>query len=48
MPTAITGWFGQNVPYPGFGQPSGVWVSIGLIAVLSGSLYAVFRHLDWL
>ncbi len=48
VPTAITGWFGQNVPYPGFGQPSGVWVSIGLIAVLSGSLYAVFRHLDWL
>ena len=24
IPTAVTGWFGQNVPYPGFGQPSGV------------------------
>ena len=21
VPTAVTGWFGQNVPYPGFGQP---------------------------
>ena len=48
VPTAVTGWFGQNVPYPGFGQPSGVWVSVGLIAVLSGSLYAIFRRRDWL
>ena len=21
VPTAITGYYGQNVPYPGFGQP---------------------------
>ena len=48
VPTAVTGWFGQNVPYPGFGQPSGVWVSVGLIIALSGSLYAAFRRRDWL
>ncbi|MFM6851093.1 MAG: magnesium transporter CorA family protein, partial [Terrabacter sp.] len=24
VPTAVTGWYGQNVPYPGFGQPVGV------------------------
>ena len=24
VPTAITGWYGQNVPYPGFGKTSGV------------------------
>ncbi|HZK04214.1 MAG TPA: magnesium transporter CorA family protein [Actinomycetaceae bacterium] len=48
VPTAITGWFGQNVPYPGFGQPLGVWLSIGFIVTTAGVLFAVFRKLDWL
>ncbi len=28
VPTAITGWFGQNVPYFGFNQPYGLWLSV--------------------
>jgi magnesium transporter len=28
VPTAVTGFYGMNVPYPGYGQPSGVVASI--------------------
>ncbi|HRW19852.1 MAG TPA: magnesium transporter CorA family protein [Dermatophilaceae bacterium] len=48
VPTAVTGWFGQNVPYPGFQEPAGLWLSVALIVVLGGSLYAVFRARDWI
>ncbi len=48
VPTAITGYFGQNVPYPGFGNSSGFWASLAMIAVLALILYAVFRAKDWL
>src|ERR1017187_4397188 len=27
VPTAITGFYGQNVPYPGFAQKSGLYAS---------------------
>ncbi|HET9654788.1 MAG TPA: magnesium transporter CorA family protein [Kineosporiaceae bacterium] len=48
VPTAITGYYGQNVPYPGFGSAVGFWTSTGAIVVLSGLLYVVFRRRDWL
>jgi magnesium transporter len=48
VPTAITGFFGQNVPYPGFGKQSGLWFSLALIAGLAALLYGVFKHKDWL
>ena len=48
VPTAITGWYGQNVPYPGFGSHSGLWTSIGLIVGISGLLYFEFKRRDWL
>lgn len=48
VPTAITGWFGQNIPYPGFSQPLGLWLSVGLIVAVSGALYLTFRRNDWL
>jgi magnesium transporter len=48
VPTAITGWYGENVPYPGYGQHSGFVSSTLLILVLSLSLYVVFRRKDWL
>jgi magnesium transporter len=48
VPTAITGFYGQNVPYPGFGHVSGFWASTILIVVISGVLYVVFRLKDWL
>ena len=38
VPTAVTGYYGMNVPYPGFGQHSGVVTSTLLLAVLSGGL----------
>ncbi|MEU4524690.1 magnesium transporter CorA family protein [Amycolatopsis sp. NPDC024027] len=48
VPTAITGFYGQNIPYPGFGQASGVWVSTLAILVISATLYASFKRRDWL
>jgi magnesium transporter len=48
VPTAITGYYGQNVPYPGFQAASGFWTSTVAIVVLSGGLYALFRRRDWL
>jgi magnesium transporter len=48
VPTAVTGFYGMNVPYPGFGRPSGVFTSTALIVFLSGGLYLLFKRLDWL
>jgi magnesium transporter len=48
IPTAVTGWFGQNVPYPGFGQPSGVIASTVVIVGIAVTLYMVFKRKDWL
>ena len=48
VPTAITGYFGQNIPYPGFGKQSGLWFSSVSIVLLAGLLYGVFRYKDWL
>ena len=48
VPTLITGYYGMNVPYPGSGEAWGVVMSAALIAVLSGTLYLVFRRNDWL
>ena len=48
VPTAITGFYGQNIPYPGYDQPWGFWVSTGLIILGSGALYLVFKKKEWL
>jgi magnesium transporter len=48
VPTAVTGFYGQNLPFPGFGHHSGFVTSSVLIAVLSVSLYITFRRKDWL
>lgn len=48
VPTLITGYYGMNVPYPGFGHTSGVWVSTVLMVVLAVALYVVFKRRDWL
>jgi magnesium transporter len=48
VPTAVTGFYGMNVPYPGFAQHSGFVVSVVLLVVLSGGLYLLFKRLDWL
>ena len=48
VPTAITGFYGQNIPYPGNEQPWGFWISTVAICVLSIALYASFKRRDWL
>ena len=48
VPTAITGFFGQNLTFIGFGTTWGAWASVGLIVVASFALYLQFRKRDWL
>ena len=48
VPTAITGFYGQNLPYPGFATHWGFWFSTGLIIVMSLGLYLSFRRADWI
>jgi magnesium transporter len=49
VPTAVPGYYGMNVPYPGVGQHSGVATStVLLVVVLSGGLDVLFKRLGWL
>jgi magnesium transporter len=48
VPTAVTGFFGQNVPYPGFQATSGFVGSTTLIVVLALILFLIFRRKRWL
>jgi len=48
VPTAITGFYGQNIPYPGYMEPWGVWVSIAVTVLVSFGLYLSFKARDWL
>lgn len=47
VPTLITGFYGQNLPYPGFDHLSGFYTSSGLIVGGAAVLYFVFRRNDW-
>src|SRR5215217_4316063 len=48
VPTAVTGFYGMNVPYPGFAQHSGFVTSAVLLVALSASLYLLFKRIAWL
>ncbi|MEO6996908.1 MAG: magnesium transporter CorA family protein [Terracoccus sp.] len=48
VPTAVTGYFGQNVPYPGFQQEWGFFLSVAVILAIATGLYASFKRKDWL
>ncbi|KFF60512.1 magnesium transporter [Cryobacterium sp. MLB-32] len=48
VPTAITGFYGQNVPYPGFAQIDGFYASTAVIIGLSALLFALFKRNDWI
>jgi len=48
VPTAITGYFGQNVPYPGFAKAWGFELSVASILLIAGALYVLFKRKDWL
>ena len=48
VPTAITGYFGQNLRFPGFGTRIGFAISLLLIIGLCTGLWAVFKRKGWL
>ncbi len=48
VPTAVTGWYGQNVPYPGFSETSGVIASGLIVVVTSVLLYVAFKRRNWI
>jgi magnesium transporter len=48
VPTAVTGFYGQNIPYPGFARASGFWTSTVIWVGLSVVLYFAFRKRRWL
>jgi magnesium transporter len=48
VPTAITGFFGQNVPYPGYGERAGFIASAVLMVSIAVTLFLIFKHKRWL
>jgi magnesium transporter len=48
VPTAVTGFYGQNVPYPGFGHHTGFFASCLVMTILAGGLYWILRRNHWL
>ena len=46
--TVVTGYYGMNIPYPGFARHWGVWFSSVLMIVVVGALWISFRRRDWL
>jgi magnesium transporter len=46
--TAVTGFYGQNVPYPGFGETHGFYASLAILFTLTGGLYVGFKKRGWL
>ena len=48
VPTAVTGFYGQNVPYPGFGHHNGYLDSLTIIVLLVVALVVVFKRQGWL
>ena len=48
VPTFITGFYGMNVPYPGFSNHVGLLVAVAIMLISGVALYAIFRRQDWL
>jgi Mg2+ and Co2+ transporters len=48
VPTAVTGFYGMNVPYPGFSQHWGFFASVVIVVLSSLALYAIFKKRGWL
>jgi magnesium transporter len=48
VPTAITGFYGMNVPYPGYSEVWGWWASLVIVTLTSCGLYAIFKKREWL
>ena len=48
VPTLVTGYYGMNVPYPGFSDKAGFYTSAAIMIVAAGLLYYIFKRKDWL
>jgi magnesium transporter len=48
VPTAVTGFYGQNVIYPGIQTVGGFITSTAIIVLLVAALYVSFKRRDWL
>jgi magnesium transporter len=48
IPTLVTGWFGINVPYPGFGSPVGLAIAAVLVLVPTLAVGVVMRRARWI
>ena len=48
VPTLVTGYYGMNVPYPGFSEKAGLYSALGIMIVAALLLYIVFKRKDWL
>jgi len=48
VPTAITGFYGMNVPYPGFGHEWGFVVSVVVLLATATAIWYAFKRRDWL
>jgi magnesium transporter len=48
VPTFITGFYGMNVPYPGFSRQAGLASAFAIMIVSAVALYLIFRRRDWL
>jgi magnesium transporter len=48
VPTAVTGFYGQNVTYPGIQTVAGFVTSSAIILLLVATLYVSFKRRDWL
>ncbi|NEA28937.1 magnesium transporter CorA family protein [Actinomadura bangladeshensis] len=48
VPTAVTGFYGMNVPYPGFSRHDGFIAAAIIIVLCSTVLYVIFKVRDWL
>jgi magnesium transporter len=46
--TLITGIFGMNVAFPGFGTTHAFWIIVGAMVATAASLIAFFRYKGWL
>jgi len=46
--TFLTGFFGMNVQFPGFGTAGGFWGTLGLMGVTIGGMLGFFRWKRWI
>jgi magnesium transporter len=48
VPTAVTGYFGQNIPYPGFAKEWGFALSVAVILIIGLGLFFTFKRKNWI